>query len=55
MTLTTTSEILAATRALGPAIEAAADEIGRNRCLPDELVDAMRESAIFRIAFPRAW
>lgn len=55
MTLTTTSEILAATRALGPAIEAAADEIERNRCLPDELVAAMRAAGIFRIAFPRAW
>jgi alkylation response protein AidB-like acyl-CoA dehydrogenase len=47
--------ILANARALGPAIEAAADEIARQRRLPDDLVAAMRRAGIFRIAFPRDW
>ena len=47
--------ILANARALGPAIEAAADDIARERRLPTELVEAMRRAGIFRIAFPRAW
>jgi indole-3-acetate monooxygenase len=47
--------ILANARALGPAIEDAADEIARERRLPDGLVDAMRRAGIFRIAFPRDW
>src|SRR5262245_5010413 len=47
--------ILANARALGPAIEAAADDIARKRRLPDDLVEAMRRAGIFRIAFPRDW
>ena len=47
--------ILASARALGPAIEAAAEAIARNRRLPDDLIASMRRAGIFRIAFPRAW
>src|SRR5574341_1090610 len=47
--------IIANAHALGPAIEAAADDIARARRLPAELVEAMRQAGIFRIAFPRAW
>ena len=47
--------ILANARALGPAIEAAADDIARNRRLPDDLITSMQRAGIFRIAFPRAW
>ena len=47
--------ILANARALGPAIEAAADDIARERRLPTELVEAMRRAGVFRIAFPRDW
>lgn len=47
--------ILANARALGPAIEAAADDIARERRLPTELVEAVRRAGIFRIAFPRDW
>ena len=47
--------IIANARALGPAIEAAADGIARDRRLPDDLVESMRRAGIFRIAFPRVW
>jgi alkylation response protein AidB-like acyl-CoA dehydrogenase len=47
--------ILANARALGPAIEEAADAIARERRLPDDLVESMRRAGLFRIAFPRAW
>ena len=52
---TTTPEILAAVRGLGPTIEAAADEIDAQRCLPPRIVDALRDAGVFRVAFPAAW
>lgn len=56
MTVAPDSEtVLAAARALGPAIEAAADEIEAGRCLPAPLLQSMRDAGIFRIAFPRDW
>jgi alkylation response protein AidB-like acyl-CoA dehydrogenase len=55
MSRPTSNEILDAARALGPTIEAAADEIDRLRCLPDDLVDALRSAGVFRAAFPVAW
>ena len=51
----TAPEILAASAALGPQIEACADRIEADRRLPDELVEALREAGVFRIAFPKAW
>src|SRR5262249_2663826 len=47
--------ILTSAGTLGPAIEAAADDIARDRRLPADLVESMRRAGIFRIAFPRAW
>ena len=47
--------IVANARALGPAIEAAAEAIARERRLPDDLIASMQRAGIFRIAFPRAW
>ena len=47
--------IVANAHALGPAIEAAADDIARNRRVPDDLIQAMQRAGVFRIAFPRAW
>ena len=47
--------IVANARALGPAIEAAADAIARDRRLPDDLITSMQRAGIFRIAFPRSW
>jgi alkylation response protein AidB-like acyl-CoA dehydrogenase len=52
---TTTPEILAAVRALGPTIEAAADEIDELRRLPDRIVETLRAAGVFRAAFPDAW
>jgi alkylation response protein AidB-like acyl-CoA dehydrogenase len=49
------ARILAATRALGPDIEAAADGIEQERRIPDEIVEALRSAGVFRIAFPAAW
>lgn len=51
----TTDAIIAAVRALGPEIEAAATEIDTLRRLPDRIVDALRGAGVFRIAFPAAW
>jgi alkylation response protein AidB-like acyl-CoA dehydrogenase len=50
-----TDTILANARALGPAIEAAADDIARERRLPAELIESMRRAGTFRIAFPGDW
>ena len=47
--------IVANARALEPEIRAAADEIERERRLPQQLVDRMSEAGVFRIAMPRAW
>lgn len=47
--------ILEAAAALGPLIEANAERIEADRRLPDELVAALRQAGVFRIAFPRAW
>lgn len=55
MSTLTTEQILDNARALGPLIESAADDIERERRLPDHLVDAMRTAGVFRIAFPKAW
>src|SRR4051794_37838751 len=52
---TSTTEILAAARALGPQIEAAADEIDAQRCLPESIVAGLRDAGVFRVAFPTAW
>ncbi len=51
----TTEQILANAQALGPQIEAVANQIEAQRRLPDDLVEAMRAAGIFRIAFPKAW
>ena len=47
--------ILANARALGPQIEAAADEIEAQRRLPDALLESMRAAGVFRVAFSREW
>src|SRR5215469_17100841 len=40
---------------LGPQIRAAGDEIERIRCLPPEIVQAMRDAGVFSMALPRSW
>lgn len=55
MTHLTGEQILANAIALGPDIERVADDIERNRRLPDQLIDDMRAAGVFRIAFPKAW
>jgi indole-3-acetate monooxygenase len=44
--------LVAAARALGPAIEAAADGIERQRHLPDELVGALFQAGLFTMLLP---
>lgn len=51
----TGSDILEAARALRPQIQAAAEEIERERRLPLPLVQAMKDAGIFRMPMPRAW
>jgi alkylation response protein AidB-like acyl-CoA dehydrogenase len=55
MTPETATDILSAVRALGPIVEAAAAEIDAQRCLPANVVEAMRSAGVFRVAFPTAW
>jgi alkylation response protein AidB-like acyl-CoA dehydrogenase len=55
VTTLTSEQILDNVRSLGPLIESVADDIERDRRLPDELVEAMRSAGVFRIAFPKAW
>ncbi|WP_165975276.1 acyl-CoA dehydrogenase family protein [Actinomadura rubrisoli] len=50
-----TADILERVDKLGPAIGAAADTIERERRLPPDLLERLREAGVFRIAFPRAW
>jgi len=40
---------------LGPQIRAAGDEMERIRCLPPEIVQAMRDAGVFSMALPRSW
>ena len=47
--------ILAATRALVPAIEAAVPDIDRERRLPAGLVSSLMEAGLFRLFVPRAY
>lgn len=47
--------ILANAHKLVPEIRAAADEIERQRRLPEPLVERMARAGVFRIAMPRAW
>ena len=47
--------ILANARDLAPMIREQADAIEAGRRLPEELVQAMSDAGIFRIAMPRAW
>lgn len=49
------ADILAAVRALGPLIEAEADEVDRLGHLSPKILAALREAGVFRIAWPAAW
>jgi indole-3-acetate monooxygenase len=46
-------EMVEAVRGLGPAVEAAADWIDRERRLPDNLVAAIRAAGVFEMYLPR--
>jgi indole-3-acetate monooxygenase len=48
------SDYLRRARELGPALEAAADEIERRRELPEPLVEALVEGGLFRLLLPRS-
>jgi alkylation response protein AidB-like acyl-CoA dehydrogenase len=51
----TARTILEASRALGPQLRAAAEQIERERRLPLALVSAMQGAGVFRKPMPRAW
>jgi indole-3-acetate monooxygenase len=48
------NDYLGRARELGPALEAAADEIERRRELPEPLVEALVEGGLFRLLLPRS-
>src|SRR4051794_25520548 len=50
----TSSDPVARARALGPAIEAAADEIERTQRIPESLLSQMHEARICRLLLPRS-
>ena len=47
--------ILAAAKALVPLIVESREEIERERRLPLQLVDALKQAGVFRMTMPRAW
>jgi alkylation response protein AidB-like acyl-CoA dehydrogenase len=47
------ADLLAAAEALAPRLRAAAEEIDRERRLPDDILQAMREAGFFRMEMPR--
>jgi len=53
--VTSARTILEASRALGPQIRAAAEQIETERRLPLELVSAMQGAGVFRMPIPRTW
>jgi alkylation response protein AidB-like acyl-CoA dehydrogenase len=48
-------EILARARAAAPILRARADDIERTRCLPDDVVELLRSTGVFRMAVPLDW
>lgn len=48
------SSLLAGIQALEPRIRAAADTIEAERCLPADLVEALRDTGLFRVSWPRS-
>ena len=47
------ASLLEKIKTLEPQIKAAADSIEANRCLPDELIDSLRATGLFRVSWPR--
>src|SRR5712691_3402946 len=48
------ASLLAAARALGPQIQACADQIEQERQLPQPLVDALAAAGLFKLTVPKA-
>ena len=49
------TDIIASARALAPEIASRVDEIAALRRLPNDLVVALKNAGVFRMAMPRAW
>src|ERR1051325_11754717 len=49
------TDIIASARALAPEIASRVDEIAALRRLPTDLVVALKNAGVFRMAMPRAW
>ncbi|MEL0084160.1 MAG: acyl-CoA dehydrogenase family protein, partial [Gammaproteobacteria bacterium] len=48
------STLLQKIKALEPQVRAAADSIEENRCLPDDLLDGLRATGLFRATWPKS-
>lgn len=51
----TAAEILARAEDIAPRLRERAEEIERLRRLPDDVLDMLRDTGVFRMAFSRAW
>ncbi|MFC4335918.1 acyl-CoA dehydrogenase family protein [Salininema proteolyticum] len=49
------SEILKRAKALAPWLREQSDRIEQNRRLPGDVVEALRDTGVFRMAFPASW
>ena len=49
------AELIGRARELTPLIERAGDRIERERCLPDDVLDALHDARLFRLLIPRSY
>jgi alkylation response protein AidB-like acyl-CoA dehydrogenase len=49
------TELIGRASELTPLIERAGDRIERERCLPDDVLDALHDARLFRLLIPRSY
>ena len=48
------TELIGRARELIPLLDRAADRIERERCIPDDVLDALHDARLFRLLIPRS-